>query len=190
MNKIYHFDNYNFDIVKMTDQNGSLLTKEIFLKSMGNPLKVLLILGKTGVGKTHLANSCLDIYKFYYSNELKILDYPVTDLKADELYYCFFYESKDYDVNRELPEYMTQTIYSSKLFLLDDLGIEKQTEAGLFNNGFTKLLENYTRLIITSNLSLESIDKRYGRKIFSRLINDCQVVIINGEDYRLKGFRK
>ena len=205
--KNFNFNGYDFNLIKLKDQKDIELNKNIISDTIKKPVKVLLLLGKTGVGKTHIAKSCMnlfsDVFKIdmYGRIEIGVIfsgrkiygdNYKtnISFLKADDLYYSFLYDQFLDHENKKEPICDLEEIEGLTLLVIDDLGIEKQTETGIFNEGFTKLLESKKPcLIITSNLTLMELDKRYGRKIFSRLVDDCQVIIFHGEDYRMRGFK-
>jgi DNA replication protein DnaC len=76
------------------------------------------------------------------------------------------------------------------IFILDDLGREKDTEAtaGRLASMIAARYERRATTIITSNLSLEAIGAKYGRDIQSRLLDRRWITIvpIRAEDARLR----
>lgn len=78
-------------------------------------------------------------------------------------------------------------VCSIGLLVLDDLGVEKQTEwvseklYQIINGRYNSVLPT----IVTSNLSVESIEELLGQRLVSRLLGCCEVVVLEGDDKRL-----
>ena len=78
-------------------------------------------------------------------------------------------------------------VCSVGLLVLDDLGVEKQTEwvseklYQIINGRYNSVHPT----IVTSNLSVESIEELLGQRLVSRLLGCCEVVALEGEDKRL-----
>ena len=110
--------------------------------------------GEPGTGKSHLAFAMMK-YLSETTKEIAIF-INVTDLlmkiKAD-------FSQEEFLVNK---------IASAKFLVLDDLGMEKDSEWS-----FTilyKILNKRSNTIITTNLTSADIQKRYGRPFMSRLM--------------------
>jgi len=74
------------------------------------------------------------------------------------------------------------------LLVLDDLGVEKQTEwvseklYQIINGRYNAMLPT----VVTSNLSVENVEELLGQRLVSRLLGCCKIVALEGEDRRLK----
>ncbi|HFZ4169726.1 TPA: ATP-binding protein, partial [Streptococcus pneumoniae] len=109
---------------------------------------------EAGTGKSHLAFAMVKVLS-EYTKEIAIF-INVTDLlmkiKAD-------FSQEEFLVNK---------IASAKFLVLDDLGMEKDSEWSftiLYN-----ILNKRSNTIITTNLISADIQKRYGRPFMSRLM--------------------
>jgi DNA replication protein DnaC len=159
----------------VTDENREPYSK--VLNWRGTDSKTLILQGATGRGKTHLAKAVQSDF---------LLDYERTAvIAAAELYEVFIKAmptNKEYDVDamQTLAE-----IREAALFILDDLGAERQTSGTFFHEQLLKLLNSLTgRMIITTNLMQNEFEKRYDAKITSRLMERAVVVRVFGKDYR------
>lgn len=79
-------------------------------------------------------------------------------------------------------------MYECDLLVLDDLGIETQSD--FMNGEILKLIEdrmiNRRKLIITTNLSLMDIRDKYKSRIYSRLVSDFIFLRFFGDDIRIQ----
>ena len=114
----------------------------------------IVLQGEAGTGKSHLAFAMVKALS-EYTKEIAIF-INVTDLlmkiKAD-------FSQEEFLVNK---------IASAKFLVLDDLGMEKDSEWSftiLYN-----ILNKRSNTIITTNLISADIQKRYGRPFMSRLM--------------------
>lgn len=165
--------------------NGSEEVKKIlkkycdsFMVSNTNPGSVLMT-GKTGCGKTHLAVAI------------------VTELvKRSRRLYCRFITAPEllleiratYGTNNETSEEAIIKEYSDcDLLILDDLGAEKTSEFSI--QSLYLIIDRRNRelkpTIITTNLSLEEIEKKIDARMASRLA-DMKIIKLNMPDYRKK----
>ncbi|MCK9598172.1 MAG: ATP-binding protein [Sphaerochaeta sp.] len=139
----------------------------------GYPDINLYIWGPAGSGKTHLATAVARGYR------------EAVIAKPSHLY------RKTWGVkNGEEVQAIVDKIAGLPLLVIDDLGADKATEAGL--SLLYEVIEardmNYRKgLIVTSNLSLGALSEKIGDdRITSRLRGMCRVVEIKGRDRRAK----
>jgi len=139
--------------------------------------KTIIIHGHTGRGKTHLAKAVQGEF---------LKDYERTAfITSAELYELFIKAqpaSREYDIEamQQLAE-----IRESVLFILDDLGAERQISSGFFSEQLLKLLNEYKgRMIVTTNFTPAELDGRYDAKITSRLMEKAIAVHLRGKDHR------
>lgn len=88
---------------------------------------------------------------------------------------------------RDNTDYQDGLINTSRVFILDDIGVEKVSE---FVEEFMYLLINtqYEKVypvVITSNLPLSALAEKLGDRIVSRIKEMCEVIEVKGEDKRL-----
>ena len=77
------------------------------------------------------------------------------------------------------------------VLILDDLGIEKDTEFAISTISEIvshRLKADRNGLVVTSNLSLDALAAKLNDdRLTSRLAGMCQVIELKGADYRLQG---
>lgn len=137
----------------------------------------LLIHGTYGTGKSHLSIA-------------------TTKKLIDKGYSCLFLslpklltKIRDTYNNDDMTEdKLLEHIQSVDLLVLDDLGAEQKTEWSI-----PKLFEVMDSragksTIYTTNLSSKELKKHMNERNFSRLMEDTEIIIMNGDDYRRKEF--
>ena len=137
--------------------------------------KNLLMMGATGLGKTHLslaiANCVLQKgYDVYYDSIQNIMD----KLEGEHF--------------GRLPreESIKEDILSCDLLIIDDLGVEFSTQftvSELHNIINTRILRCLPT-IISTNLELADIEKQYSQRIASRIIGTSMPLRFCGSDIR------
>lgn len=142
----------------------------------------LIFTGPCGTGKTHLAAA--------------IANYLIREHKASVIFGTFsrLLESmrRAYSSDEDI-ENISYQLGNVKLLIIDDLGKEKltdwvlETAYEIINTRY----ENMKPVIITTNFSLKQLEERLnqgnnyiGEALVSRLIEMCNIVLMQGEDYR------
>lgn len=145
----------------------------------------VLLCGKTGCGKTHLAVSTLRGKIERATKPFKEYTKQALFITVPELLFEIRQTFKDdsYETERSIVDkYSTVS-----LLILDDLGAEKATEWG--ESTLYLIIDRRNReqlwTIVTSNLTLPEIEQSLGARIASRLA-DMKVVNIKLPDYRKK----
>lgn len=141
----------------------------------------VVLLGPSGIGKTHLAISLA--YKAIMSG-IKTKFITAADLMMQLA-----------AANRQgkLKAYLQRVVLSPKLLVIDEIGYLPfgRDEANLFFNVIAKRYENGS-MILTSNLpfsqwaSTFANDTTLTAAMLDRLLHHCHVLQISGESYRLK----
>ncbi len=178
----------NFDLFYYSDQKDLRLgvtprdtMKKIasycekYAQTFSKKSSSILMLGPTGLGKTHLS---LAIAK-----QVIIKGYQVLYCTAQDILRTIEREH----FSREIKEDETlQTVLNADLLILDDLGAEYQTA---FNSSTIYNIIN-TRLnfghptIISTNLTSQELEERYTERVVSRLLTQYTYLRFIGEDIR------
>ncbi len=135
----------------------------------------LLLMGGTGLGKTHLSTA---IAKGVIEGGFDVVYESAPNLLSDFEYDHF---KSRYDDDMRSEKYL-----SCDLLLLDDLGTEMQTSftlSALYNLLNTRLNRGKST-VISTNLSQNEIRARYDDRITSRLFGEYSILFFVGEDVR------
>ena len=167
-------------------KNSEFTDKELeIIKETLRNRRSLLLTGKTGSGKTHLA-AC--IYNLCNSDDIRKVWYDASGFIYEMRRLMF---SKAPDAQGLLKE-LLEGAMNVELLILDDLGAEPETE--VTKSVIERILMNrydYERwTIITTNLDGKALNKRYSPRIISRIYEDYTVVVMNSRDRRKEKFGK
>ncbi len=136
----------------------------------------LFILGQTGVGKTHISLSI--------AKEVSSKGYTVA--YGSLLNYLRIIEKEHFGRTPNSETDTLQILIDTDLLILDDLGSEFQTnfyESTLYNIINSRI--NLGRpTIISSNLSVDELQKNYNERIISRLFSVFTTLMFFGKDIR------
>lgn len=136
----------------------------------------LFLLGKTGVGKTHIS---LSIAK-------KVAEQGFTVAYGSLINYLRIIEKEQFGRAENTETDTVQTLIGADLLILDDLGSEFRTsfsESALYNIINSRInLELPT--IISSNLTADELQKNYNDRIISRIFGIFTTLMFVGEDIR------
>lgn len=151
------FDNFKADTPER-QADLDFIKKEAreYIKGAQNNI---VLIGDCGVGKSHLAYSAIKAISDYNKKLATVINVVdlVAKVKEDfslESYYTNLLSGKD---KNDKIEYL----------VLDDLGTEKTSEWS--SNLIYSILNKRTNTIITTNLTPPEIQRRYGKRIFSRI---------------------
>jgi DNA replication protein DnaC len=159
------------------------------LKLSAKELKGLIVHGKTGTGKTHVAiayaRTCMaNMMGNYFKNHEERTDVPTPK---------FVIATIPDMLSAIIEKENTMHYYkSADVLIIDDLGAETPKD---WASEKTFELINYRYneemlTIVTTNLTPKEIQSTIGTRIFSRLMEMCDVMELNGEDYRLRKYKK
>lgn len=129
-----------------------------------NKGKGLLLAGSCGRGKTLIATRILPIF----INEL------------GRVYSIY----NSYDLNSRQKD-----VFFSHLLCIDDLGIENESvQYGERKNVFVELMDLVEKkgkfIVVTTNLTQEQIEEKYGTRTIDRFYSCCEIVQFSGPSLR------
>lgn len=178
--KFADFSEFNLTGQTETQQKNAIKLKSFFEKwiKQGN-YPIVVLSGKTGVGKTFLAECAL--------SELQKLNKTVCKLSAFSMVELFTSYHTTLDLSKT--DYLNSMLKSDCL-LIDDLGtepIKRNITLEYLYLILNERLNSNKKTIITTNLNLEEILSRYGERIFSRIANKktSKCFQMQGNDLRL-----
>lgn len=140
--------------------------------------KSLLFTGATGLGKTFLstaiARALLDQGK------------SVIYISAPEL------ARRLESVRFKDEEGQLQQFFEADMLIIDDLGTESRTPytVGTLTDLMDRRIRTGKKMLFSTNLNLEGIQKAYDERIISRLLGHFTYCYFYGEDLRIKAFKE
>lgn len=176
---VKHYEDYDFKFATGAPHKQlQELTSLAFIERAEN----IVLLGPSGVGKSHLAISLA--YKAVMSG-IKVRFIAAADLML-QLAIAKKQDRLDY--------YLKRNILAPKLLVIDEIGYLPfgRAEANLFFNVIAKRYENNS-VIVTSNLPFSqwstafADDKTLTAALLDRLLHHAHIVQITGDSYRLRG---
>lgn len=168
----------NQDPIHLKNFQHAVSVSKIFIKNFLNDYQNILFCGTVGTGKSFLS-SC--IAKELWDQNCTILYFDAVTLFKVLKDYYFEYK------NRPEYEYMYHEFCTCDLFILDDLGTEVTTTSNV-SQLFSFINERHMKqrsTIISTNYSIEEIQKVYSDRIFSRIIAEYELCELTGQDIRL-----
>lgn len=138
----------------------------------------LLMMGGTGLGKTHLS---LAIARAVIDRGFDVFYIPVQNLMSQLEHEKFSRSSVEGEGNS------LSFVLDADLLILDDLGAEFPTQftsATIYNIINSRMIERKPT-IINSNLDMKTIESRYSERTVSRLIGGYKILPFAGSDIRV-----
>ncbi len=142
----------------------------------------LLLVGGTGLGKTHLSSAI--------ARRVIEKGYDVVYESAEDIFREIGREIFKADYSNTEPEYYR--FFDCDLLIIDDLGSELTTPSTvsyLYNILNTRINKGLPTIISTNNSS-EEIKRKYDERIASRLFGEYIIHLFKGNDQRRKKLRK
>lgn len=173
------FDTFDFSYYaddKYALQNMKLVYDKCleYAETFGEDGENLLLIGGTGLGKTHLSTSIAKKviekgYKVIYESAQKL----ISDFEKEH------FRNLDTDTDR---------FFDCDLLIIDDLGTEMKTEFSVscVYNVINSRLNERKPMIINTNLSQKELRERYADRITSRLFGAFSIMVFKGQDVRQK----
>ncbi len=139
-----------------------------------------LLLGATGLGKTHLSTSVAKVViQRGYSVVYESAQGMISDFEAVRF-------GRDYESHRE------DKYFDCDLLIIDDLGVEvdNQFTSSCVYNVLTSRINNKRSTIINTNLTQSELRERYADRITSRLFGEFRPLTFTGRDIRRQKITK
>ncbi len=164
-----------YDIMSMIHSACLKFSNEFSQGSSGN----LLMCGKSGLGKSFMAG-CI-------ANRVSDRGFFVI-YKSSYKLFQFLEDYKFGRVDREAYQAVFDSIYDCDLLVIDDFGTEfitSYTQTVFFDLLSSRLNFNKST-IISTNLPLNKVSEIYQERVYSRLINEFDVMSFAGTDIRAR----
>ncbi len=180
--KKQNFSNFSFNYYKDDPQNLKLMQANYsiireFAENFGAvDSQNLLLMGGTGLGKTHLSSAMAQV----------VIErgYDVVYESAPNIFAHF---EQDRFV-REDDERKSERYFDAELLIIDDLGTESVTQYSvscLYNLINTRINKGLST-VINTNLAPDGLFSKYTDRITSRLIGEYRTLRFAGKDIRLQ----
>lgn len=171
--EVYAYDKDVYEKMK-----ANLATAKNYAKNFGKSAENLLLIGKTGTGKTHISTAI--------ARELIHKGYDVIYDSAQNII-------SDFEDDRFRSSYGNNEMKSEKyldcsLLIIDDLGTEfiNQFTVSTLYNLLNSRQNKGLPTVISTNLTPDELAAKYEDRIYSRIIGrGCRVLVFNGKDRRL-----
>ena len=164
------FPNFESSVYKGASNEKVYLKMMRYCDKADEVKKSVVLLGKVGSGKTHLAGCIADCFEKKGKTVIFITSY--------ELHSVFAGASSLYDNERE--SYIS-ALTDCDLLVIDDLGSElsfKNVSGNCLYSIISERSDKDLPLVITTNLSVDEIYNVYGERIGSRIFNKNKSIII------------
>ncbi len=173
------FDNFDLNYFEFGEKRNSATKHVSNLKKYAeefseNTTKSLLIMGTTGLGKTHLSSAVAKIviergFSVYYDSAQNIIS---------------TFERERFLRDDEKP--VSDRYFDCDLLIIDDLGaeIKSKNSVSYFYTLINTRLISGKPVIISTNLDAKGITANYDKRIASRLFGDYDLYFFEGKDVR------
>lgn len=179
------FDNFDLNWYRGDEEaykcmKANFAAAKNYVKNFSKKKENLLLIGKTGTGKTHISTA---------------IAREIISLGFDVIYDSTQNIISDFETDKFRSGYSSYEPRSDKyldcdLLIIDDLGTEFSspfTISCLYNLLNTRQNRGLAT-IISTNLSSEELTRKYEDRIYSRIVGSgCRVLIFKGKDKRIYG---
>ena len=172
------FENFSLDYYKTGGANYRNM--ELYFTSLrsfaqgftADTYKNFLLVGGTGLGKTHLSTS---VAKAVIERGFDVLYVSAIDMFAD-------FEQKQFGNGED----NTRRYFDCDLLIIDDLGTEltNQFTVSCLYNVINSRINTARSTFINTNLSKKEIETKYAERITSRLFGEYYPLVFTGVDIR------
>jgi len=176
------FDNFSLDYYSGDDRLTMEMNVEIaknFVRDFGQGSPSLLLMGGTGLGKTHISTA---IAAGVIEKGYDVLYETSQNIISDFSFERFGRGFGDQSENK------TERYFDCDLLIIDDFGTEEtnQFSVACFYNLINTRQNKSLPTIINTNILHDAIAKRYTERIASRLFGEFTVLSFTGRDIRMQ----
>lgn len=177
------FDNFDINWYATSDEELKRMQTNVdmakaYANGFGTHSDNLLLIGKTGTGKTHISTA---IAKTVIGKGFSVLYDSAQNIISD-------YENDRFKSGYGQYEPLAAKYTECELLIIDDLGTEfsnQFTVSCLYNLINTRSNRGLST-IISTNLSAEELAAKYEGRIYSRIVgSDYKVLFFQGKDHRI-----
>ncbi len=158
--------------------NNAVDNCKSFIEHFGEEHRNIIFYGNVGTGKSFLSGC---IAKELLDRGTSILYFSAVQLFQSLL-------NASYNTDKSELNHLYDTLYSSDLLIIDDLGSEHITDYSR-SQLFQILNERALRrkpFLLSTNFDLQKLREEYSERIFSRLIDSSYLCRLTGPDIRMK----
>lgn len=172
------FENFSLDFYagrdRATAENNLRLLKSFAESFKGEGDDSWLLLGSTGLGKTHLSTSVARV--------LIERGFDVVYASAQDIITVF--EERRFGGNYESTS--EERFFSAELLIIDDLGVEmtNQFTVSCIYTVLNSRINSRRSTLISTNLTQSELRSRYADRITSRLFGEFRPLLFTGRDIR------
>ncbi len=178
------FENFSLDYYKNSPVHHerakyALARTKSYAENFEKGAANLLLMGPTGLGKTHLSTS---LARRVIEKGFDVVYESVQDLIMDFEYDRFKSGYGDHTPRGE--RYLT-----CELLILDDLGTEQTNQfviTTLYHLINTRINQGRSTVVSTNLIGEEELRERYGDRISSRLLGEYEILLLSGTDIRMQ----
>lgn len=150
----------------------------------------VILTGPVGVGKTHLLIATAKAFNKIANGEMKDGVFQETQQPRNVQYWPILdlIEGMKEEIDKEEALILKRCL-NCDLFILDDVGAERCTDWIMekLTYIFDWRYRNQLSIAIGTNLDIKDLHEKYRDRLISRWAETCEVVQMNGDDYRLRG---
>ncbi len=175
------FDNFSLEYYKNFGGNYESVKMALgYLRSFAesfdqNTYHNFLLVGGTGLGKTHLSTS---VARTVIDRGYDVLYVTATEMLAD-------FECRRFGNGAE-PKRSIERYGQAELLIVDDLGTEvtNQFTLSCIYDVMNERINRRRSTMISTNLAYKDLEGRYGERIASRLFGEYHTLMFRGKDIR------
>lgn len=178
------FENFSLDYYtghdRIAAENNLRLLKSFSENFSGDSDDSWLLLGSTGLGKTHLSTSV--------ASTLIRRGFDVVYASAQDVIGTFEERRFGGDYTSD----GTERFFSADLLIIDDLGVEvtNQFTVSCIYNILNSRINSHRSTLISTNLTQSELRSRYADRITSRLFGEFRPLLFTGRDIRSQKLSK